>query len=219
LPDLFLGGNKGLGTFVVCVDLGIDVILRLFEACEEVPLTAEEELLTRLVALNRERAAEEKRGTVRWLRPDYQIPRLEVKTPKPEDEHIGTFDIELPAVTERPKWPTDGLEQIRLVRDLLAKAPAPTPPDVIASVFDGRNTAKRRERIAEVLETLVATGVARTGEHRVLQPSRYEIDVLTSQAWPLGGVCKTHHDWKSLGSNLPKKQYDEMCASYSLQSE
>jgi hypothetical protein len=119
---------------------------------KEVPLTAEEELLTRLVALNRERAAEEKRGTVRWLRPDYQIPRLEVKTPKPEDEDIGTFDIELPAVTERPKWPTDGLEQIRLVRDLLAKAPAPTPPDVIASVFDGRNTAKRRERIAEVLE-------------------------------------------------------------------
>jgi hypothetical protein len=63
---------------------------------KEVPLTAEEELLTRLVALNRERAAEEKRGTVRWLRPDYQIPRLEVKTPKPEDEDIGTFDIELP---------------------------------------------------------------------------------------------------------------------------
>ena len=35
---------------------------------------AEEELLTRLVALNRERAVEEARGLVRWLRPDYQIP-------------------------------------------------------------------------------------------------------------------------------------------------
>ena len=33
---------------------------------------AEEELLSRLVALNRERAAEERRGVVRWLRPDYQ---------------------------------------------------------------------------------------------------------------------------------------------------
>ena len=29
---------------------------------------------TRLVALNRERAAEEKRGLTRWLRPDYQNP-------------------------------------------------------------------------------------------------------------------------------------------------
>ncbi|MER9213430.1 hypothetical protein NKI54_15290 [Mesorhizobium sp. M0663] len=126
---------------------------------------AEEELLTRLVALNQERAAEEKRGQVRWLRPDYQIPKLGVKAPMAEGEHVGTLDIELPDIVDRPKWPTDGLEQIRLVRDLLAKAPAPAPPEAIAKVFDGRNTAKRRDRIEEVLETLVATGVARTGEH------------------------------------------------------
>lgn len=125
---------------------------------------AEEELLSRLVALNQERAAEEKRGLVRWLRPDYQIPKLGVKAPKPKDEHVGTLDVQLPDIAERPKWPSDGLEQIRLVRDLLAKAPAPTPPDAIADVFDGRNTAKRKERVAEVLETLVATGMARTGE-------------------------------------------------------
>lgn len=126
---------------------------------------AEAELLSRLVALNQERVAEEKRGVVRWLRPEYQIPKLGVKAPKPKDEHVGILDIDLPATAERPKWPSDGLEQIRLVRDLLAKAPAPTPPDAIASVFDGRNTAKRRDRIEEVLETLVATGLARTGEH------------------------------------------------------
>lgn len=35
---------------------------------------AEEELLLRLVALNAERAAEEARGLVRWLRPDFQDP-------------------------------------------------------------------------------------------------------------------------------------------------
>ena len=56
---------------------------------------AEEELLTRLVALNHERAAEERRGLVRWLRPDYQIPKLGVKAPKPEGEHVGVLDIEL----------------------------------------------------------------------------------------------------------------------------
>lgn len=126
---------------------------------------AEEELLTRLVALNQERVAEEKRGLIHWLRPDYQVSKLGVKAPKPEDEHVGTLDIELPDIAERPKWPSDGLEQIRLVRDLLARAPAPTPPDALASVFDGRNTAKRRDRVAEVLETLVATGLAHTGEH------------------------------------------------------
>jgi hypothetical protein len=36
----------------------------------------DEEILTRLVALNKERAAEEAQGHVRWLRPDYQIPRF-----------------------------------------------------------------------------------------------------------------------------------------------
>lgn len=34
------------------------------------------EIVARLVALNAERAAEEKRGEVRWLRPDYQRPRF-----------------------------------------------------------------------------------------------------------------------------------------------
>ena len=34
------------------------------------------EIVARLVRLNAERAAEEKAGLVRWLRPDYQIPRF-----------------------------------------------------------------------------------------------------------------------------------------------
>lgn len=39
------------------------------------PVTlSDEELLTRLTALNAERAAEEAAGTIRWLRPEYQNP-------------------------------------------------------------------------------------------------------------------------------------------------
>ena len=37
------------------------------------------EIVTRLVALNAERAAEESQGHIRWLRPDYQIPRFGTK--------------------------------------------------------------------------------------------------------------------------------------------
>lgn len=40
------------------------------------------EIVARLVALNHERAAEEKTGKVHWLRPDYQIPRFAVKESK-----------------------------------------------------------------------------------------------------------------------------------------
>jgi hypothetical protein len=125
---------------------------------------AEEELLMRLVALNQERATEEKRGYVRWLRPEYQIARLGAKAPRQSGEHVGTLDIVVPDKVHRPKWPSDGLEQIRLVRDLLSRAPAPAPTDDISILFDGRNSPKRRDRVAEVLETLVATGLARTGE-------------------------------------------------------
>jgi hypothetical protein len=56
---------------------------------------AEEELLSRLVALNAERAAEEARGIVRWLRPEFQNPqateRAAVQDPLPmaESEEDG----------------------------------------------------------------------------------------------------------------------------------
>jgi hypothetical protein len=123
---------------------------------------AEEELLSRLVALNRERAAEEARGLVRWLRPDYQIPRLGAKVAKPAEEQIEA-ELAVPAVKDAPKWPADALDQIRIVRDVLAKAPAPALPDAVAASFGGRVTPKRRARVEQVLETLVATGAARTG--------------------------------------------------------
>ena len=40
------------------------------------------EIVARLVALNHERAAEEAKGKIRWLRPDYQIPRFAPKGKK-----------------------------------------------------------------------------------------------------------------------------------------
>lgn len=125
---------------------------------------AEEELQSRLVALNFERLKEEKRGLVRWLRPDYQIPKLDAKTPKSVSEHVATLNVIVHAATNRPSWPLDGLEQIRIVRDLLSKSSGPMPADAVLSAINGRSTPKRQDRIKEVLETLVATGLARTSE-------------------------------------------------------
>ena len=65
-------------------DEGLILILKeLHERLDRLVLQAygwpaslgDEEILARLVALNKERAAEERRGHVRWLRADYQIPR------------------------------------------------------------------------------------------------------------------------------------------------
>ncbi len=124
---------------------------------------AEEELLTRIVTLNQERAAEEKRGVVHWLRPEFQVPKLGHKV-KGAAEQLEA-DIGIAEDEAVPSWPGDGLAQIRVVRDLLTKAQGPVAPDSLAEAFSGRNTAKRKERIGQVLETLTETGaIRRVGE-------------------------------------------------------
>ena len=125
---------------------------------------AEEVLLSRLVALNRERAEEERTGIVRWLRPDYQIPKLRHKVKRPEDGEQVEADLAVPEPTDgKPAWPNDGLDQIRILRDVLGRATAPLTADSLSGAFKGRNTAKRKKRVAEVLQTLVDTGAARQG--------------------------------------------------------
>lgn len=119
---------------------------------------AEEELLVRLVALNQARIAEERAGTVHWLRPEFQKPRLAAKV---KGETQIEADLGETAIAEEAKWPADGLDQIRSVRELLARADAPIAIPALAAAFAGRNTPKRRDRVQQVLETLVATGAAR----------------------------------------------------------
>lgn len=102
---------------------------------------------------------------VHWLRPDFQKPRLAAKV-------NGATQIEADlgeAVSvEDVKWPADGLDQIRSVRDLLARAAAPIAVPALAAAFSSRNTPKRRERVKQVLETLVSIGAARRSDERLL---------------------------------------------------
>ncbi len=135
-------------------------------------LAAEEDMLTRLVALNQERAAEEARGLVRWLRPDYQIPKLGHKVARPDGTQTKA-DLVIQPGADRPKWPSENSQQITILVDLLRKAPTPVQPDTLAATFDGRNTPKRRERIASLLDTLTTIGLARSG--RIEGENRYFI--------------------------------------------
>ena len=125
---------------------------------------AEEELLTRLVTLNQERAAEERRGTVRWLRPDYQKPRLGHKVKTPEDVEQVEAQLVVPAPAEgKPAWPKDEMDRIRVVREMLGRAPTPLAPAALGVAFRGKNTARRTKGVERALQTLVAAGVAQQG--------------------------------------------------------
>ena len=79
---------------------------------------AEEELLSRLVKLNAERAAEEARGLVRWLRPEYQQKAAGLATAvqtEIETEEVGAVPT---ASAPKRAWPKDAPAQAKALADL-----------------------------------------------------------------------------------------------------
>jgi hypothetical protein len=111
---------------------------------------ADDDILAGLVALNRERAEEEWRGKIRWLRPEFQAGIVAA----PVQREL----VVAPAMpVGRQSWPKELPEQFKAVRAALAAQAVPARPDQVAAQF----VRVRRHRVAEVLETLVSLGQAR----------------------------------------------------------
>ena len=128
---------------------------------------AKEEILERLVALHDERVEEEKRGLVRWLRPDYQIPRFGADLPAPPPE-LGLVAAAAPAVAaeERRPWPVSAVAQLEALGALVARRRV-TADEAVAS-FAGA----RRDLVVRHLETLALMGevaVDADGRYRTSQ--------------------------------------------------
>ena len=137
---------------------------------------AEEELLKRLVALNQKRAEEERRGIVRWIRPDYQIPKLGHKVKAPQDAEQLEAQLVVPAPADgKPVWPRDEMERIRVVRDILSRTPGPVAVEALGVAFRGKNSVRRMKGVKRALETLIAAGVAQQGINGRDGSSRYFI--------------------------------------------
>ncbi|WP_058616004.1 class I SAM-dependent DNA methyltransferase [Tepidimonas taiwanensis] len=113
---------------------------------------AEEELLTRIVALNARRSAEEAQGIVRWLRPAYQNPAgtAAVQTSAELETEADTT----PAATAPLVWPKTLREQIAAVRALLTATPQPV--EALAARFVKSPT----KAVAAVLAALADLGLA-----------------------------------------------------------
>lgn len=117
----------------------------------------EDEVLTRLVALNRERAAEEARGLVRYLRPKFQQPGYAA----PVSQTLDLGEAAAPLPDNVIPWPTELPAQIASVHAILAAASAPLAPQDIARAYKG----KRAATVRPVLDALAGVGLARrTGE-------------------------------------------------------
>jgi hypothetical protein len=122
----------------------------------------DETILERLVALNAERAAEEKRGLVHWLRPEFQNPDQRRTTTQPElatDAAEGTSETTAAKAAARVPWPKDPTDQVKAVVDLLVASVTPLTESDIAASFSGRGPW--RTRLPRILEMLTAIGRAR----------------------------------------------------------
>ena len=120
----------------------------------------DEEILARLVALNKERATEEKRGLVRWLRPEYQIPKF--GSPKEKAEQLEATLIAIEATEQKPSYPSDDMAQTAMVMAALANASAPLDAGAIASGF--RQGKRVEPKVVAVLAALTRMGVISTGD-------------------------------------------------------
>jgi hypothetical protein len=113
----------------------------------------DEEILTRLVALNAERAAEEAQGVIRYLRPEYQNPtgttssQTGLKLTKEKTAKVK-------ASRAKAEWPKPLAERVRAVEETLKSASTPLTAQTLTKTFARASASD----IQEILDTLVLLG-------------------------------------------------------------
>jgi hypothetical protein len=144
--------GEGLPTVTKRFDAGLVLILKELhdkldaaDACDCPVGLSNDEILVRLVALNKERAKEEARGFVRWLLPKYQVPRFGTPREMAELELVGGGGATREASTTKipkPAFPTNDQAQTVVVVLALANAVGPLDAVKVAAGF------KQGQRVA-----------------------------------------------------------------------
>ena len=123
-----------------------------------------------------QRAAEEKTGRIRWLRPEFQNPQHPAQPAAGQSlssQELFTqvnnglqadlaLNVPLPAVPGKssiPAWPNTLPEQVRAVAQVLSTATTALPLTALEASFKGKGPWKKG--LPRILETLEALGRAR----------------------------------------------------------
>ena len=113
------------------------------------------EILTRLVLLNHERAAEESAGQIRYLRPSYQAPgQQQLGIDLPTSAPATSAPV---AVASQQEWPKELSKQMQAVRDAVQQAGVPLSAKQVAAFFQRTNAGK----VQPLLNTLAALALVR----------------------------------------------------------
>lgn len=156
---------KTEGLVLILKELHDKLDALVFEAYGWPATLTDAEILERLVELNRKRSVEEKVGNIKWLRPDYQIPRFgsDAERARLEEERRaarasdklrprqGALELEddlqemMPADSSKPKFPTGKeLEETAAVMGVLATASGPMSIADIARTFSQGKAVEKR---------------------------------------------------------------------------
>ena len=149
------------GLVTVLRQLHDDLDAAVAEAYALPPTATDDAILTHLCALNAQRAAEERTGSIRHLRPTFQNPTsTATQTALAGDGMDGTegTNATSPAkAAAKLAWPKTFAEQALAVRTALATFAAPADAATLAKTFK----SAKPDRIADLLETLASLGQAR----------------------------------------------------------
>jgi hypothetical protein len=159
---------KTNGLVLVVMELHDEIDRLVAEAYDWPTDLTDEQIVARLVALNAERINEEKRGVIRWIRPDYQRQHAGlVETqgvPEAEAQIEASLDFAV-AKTQKPSFPASDLERTAAVFAALLGADRPLDAANLAKLF--RQGARAEPAIARVLASLARLGHAHSPDGRV----------------------------------------------------
>ena len=144
------------GLVSVLKQLHDDLDAAVFDAYAWPRDLTDEEIRERLVALNAERAEEERRGVIRWLRPDLQNPAGATTVQAAAVLETGVSAAAIAGGKHVRTWPTELPAQIAAVREVVASSANETwTAERTARAFKGA----RRNQVELVLESLAAVGL------------------------------------------------------------
>ena len=156
----------------------------------------DEQILERLVALNQERADEERRGLVRWLRPEFQNPSGVSAMTQVGMTEAAAEDDAPAAAPNAEAWPKKLPEQLAVVRDLVLRGPFGWGTSQVAASFKGAKAGQ----VEPVLESLAALGLL------------VAYDTGAGRRWKAARAADTTHEQKCRpkSGNEGRQQSDEV---------
>ncbi|WP_206026387.1 hypothetical protein [Roseimicrobium sp. ORNL1] len=155
--------DKGVhdrGLISILKQLHDDLDAAVFAAYGWPTTLTDAEILERLVALNAQRAAEEKRGIIHWLRPEYQNPTGQsaaqgtLNLPPKKSATKKAQGSAAPAPKGKIPWPKSIAERIRVTEQALHAAGHAVTAGELAQRF----SRAQPKDVQEILESLVAFG-------------------------------------------------------------